>query len=83
MEEFFRQGDMERHLNLPISFLCDRNCTSIPQSQSGFFEFCALPLFKAWSGFISSPLSLRLCGNIQNNKCYWDLESRATSTSEA
>jgi hypothetical protein len=75
MEEFFKQGDMERELNLPISFLCDRTTTAIPKSQSGFFEFFALPLFKAWSKFIRSPLSVRMCCNIANNKQYWENHS--------
>ena len=35
MEEFFRQGDCERSLNLPISFLCDRHSVQIPASQRG------------------------------------------------
>lgn len=35
MEEFFRQGDKEKQLNLPISYLCDRYITTIPKSQSG------------------------------------------------
>lgn len=72
MEEFFRQGDDERSMKLPISFLCDRTTTTIPQSQSGFFEFVALPLFKAWSKLFNSRLSLDLCKNILRNKEYWD-----------
>lgn len=72
MEEFFRQGDWERTLNIPISFLCDRHSTAVPKSQSGFFEFVALPLFKAWSKLSGSRLSQKLCQNILNNKSYWD-----------
>ncbi|XP_013136524.1 PREDICTED: cAMP-specific 3',5'-cyclic phosphodiesterase 7B-like [Papilio polytes] len=34
-EEFFKQGDYERKLNLPISPLCDRLDTSIPKIQIG------------------------------------------------
>ena len=37
MEEFFRQGDCERSLNLPISFLCDRHSVQIPASQRGTY----------------------------------------------
>ena len=40
MEEFFRQGDCERSLNLPISFLCDRHTIQIPAAQRG--ENCSL-----------------------------------------
>ena len=31
-EEFFHQGDLEKHQNLPVSFLCDRETTSIAKS---------------------------------------------------
>ena len=40
MEEFFRQGDLERSLNLPISFLCDRTTIVIPQAQKGIVCVC-------------------------------------------
>jgi 3'5'-cyclic nucleotide phosphodiesterase len=33
MEEFFRQGDMERKDGLDISPMCDRNQASVDQSQ--------------------------------------------------
>ena len=28
-EEFFMQGDIEKALELPVSFLCDREATSV------------------------------------------------------
>ena len=37
-EEFWRQGDLEKELNLPVSFLCDRENVNIPQSQKGFIS---------------------------------------------
>jgi len=81
MEEFFRQGDSERTMNLPISFLCDRFSTAIPKSQSGFFEFVALPLFKAWSKLFGSQFSIMLCRNITNNKTFWDAQIPTSSSS--
>ncbi|UXI15051.1 developmentally-regulated GTP-binding protein 2 [Sarcoptes scabiei] len=51
MEEFFRQGDMERELGLAYSPLCDRNSTLIPQSQIGFIEFIVHP-------------TMELCGDL-------------------
>ena len=35
LEEFFRQGDMEKELSLPYSPLCDRNNTLVAESQIG------------------------------------------------
>lgn len=44
-EEFFNQGDLEKHQNLPVSFLCDRKTTAVAQSQPGFVNFIVAPLF--------------------------------------
>lgn len=38
-EEFFTQGDREKELGLPISMLCDRDTTNIPNSQIFFINF--------------------------------------------
>lgn len=43
IEEFFRQGDLERELGLDISPLCDRNSTVIPKSQIVFIEVIVEP----------------------------------------
>lgn len=45
-QEFFTQGDLEKHQSLPVSFLCDRETTQISQSQPGFLNFLLIPLFK-------------------------------------
>lgn len=49
MEEFFCQGDRELELGLPISPLCDRSVTCIPECQLGFIEFVVLPAFDVCS----------------------------------
>ncbi len=46
MEEFFAQGDKEKDMKLPVSFLCDRNTTKIPNSQIGFMDGIVFPLVK-------------------------------------
>lgn len=38
-EESFKQGDKEKECNLPISMLCDRTTTNIPDSQVFFINF--------------------------------------------
>lgn len=45
-EEFFEQGDVEKHEGLPISFLCDRENTQVHVNQPGFLNFIVIPLFK-------------------------------------
>lgn len=44
-EEFWRQGDKEKKLNLPVTFLCDRDKVNIPQSQKGFISGFIIPTF--------------------------------------
>ena len=44
MEEFWNQGDKEKELKLPVSFLCDRVTTNIPKAQLGFMENIVAPL---------------------------------------
>lgn len=52
-------------------------------SFTGFFEFVALPLFKAWSKLFGSPDTITFCKNIVNNKAYWDEQlPRNSSDSE-
>jgi hypothetical protein len=43
--EFWLQGDKEKELNLPVSFLCDRIGSDIPSSQVGFISGFILPTF--------------------------------------
>ena len=47
--EFFTQGDLEKHQQLPVSFLCDRETTQISSSQPGFANFIVIPLFDVLS----------------------------------
>ena len=45
-EEFWRQGDLEKELKLPVSFLCDREDVNIPKSQTGFISGFVIPNFE-------------------------------------
>ena len=47
MNEFYLQGDREKKLGLPVSFLCDRDTTTIPQGQIGFMEGVVLPFYSS------------------------------------
>lgn len=51
-KEFFKQGDEERKLGLPISLLCDRNTTNISKSQIGFINFAVKPAYDALLKFV-------------------------------
>ena len=41
--EFWNQGDKEKELGLPVSFLCDREDMDVPKSQVGFLNTFSLP----------------------------------------
>ena len=68
-EEFWRQGDLEKEHNLPISFLCDRENTNVPQSQKGFISGFILSTFEVL-GNIFPPLRFTY-ENANNNLKEW------------
>ena len=43
--EFWIQGDKEKSMNLPVSFLCERIDSDIPNSQVGFIKGFIIPTF--------------------------------------
>lgn len=71
-EEFFRQGDYERQLNLPITSLCDRYTTSVPKIQVGFIKFVVTPLFDEWHRFLDTNLSRNMMYHLHYNQVQWD-----------
>ncbi|GFR52553.1 hypothetical protein Agub_g15141 [Astrephomene gubernaculifera] len=79
-EEFFRQGDRERQLGMPISPLFDRAKQGVGKSQVGFYDFVALPLLQAVVGAFPGATPLLHC--FQANYHHWrDVES-ANATPE-
>uniref|UniRef100_T1J0B6 Phosphodiesterase n=1 Tax=Strigamia maritima TaxID=126957 RepID=T1J0B6_STRMM len=71
-EEFFRQGDFERQLRLPVTTFCDRIAMSKPKIQAGFFRFVVGPLFESWNRFHHSPLTSLMMKNLRKNQEHWD-----------
>ncbi|KAJ6659650.1 hypothetical protein lerEdw1_018619 [Lerista edwardsae] len=45
MEEFFKQGDKEAELGMPVSTFCDRKTTSIAECQLAFIDIIVQPAF--------------------------------------
>lgn len=81
-EEFFRQGDFERQLNLPVTSLCDRQSTTVPKIQTGFFKFVVTPLMAEWHRFLKSDLSYRMMHHLKNNEKQWDSRLQAELAEE-
>jgi len=52
-EEFFAQGDEEKRLGHSVSFLMDRDQPGCSKTQTGFFEFVVLPLFRSLVSVVS------------------------------
>jgi len=73
-EEFFAQGDKEKGMSLEPSFLMDRQKPGVTQTQVGFFDYVALPLYqtlvKAFP--LASPM---LVGVQANYQCWCDIEA--------
>ena len=69
VEEFFKQGDLEKKMGMPISFNCDRDTVSLPQSQLGFMDVIVTPLFKILNEYFPQ-LSFTL-DNLKTNYDYY------------
>ncbi|XP_078319355.1 high affinity 3',5'-cyclic-AMP phosphodiesterase 7A-like isoform X3 [Crassostrea virginica] len=69
--EFFKQGDCERELQLPVTPMCNRLTTSTAKIQAGFMEYVVNPLFFAWRQFLPSKLSDVMLDNVAQNLKYW------------
>lgn len=73
LKEFYRQGDEERNLQVPLSPMCDRNGTlaEFRDSQKGFLEFVILPLFKELACVTSNEVEETCIATIKSNSQRW------------
>jgi len=72
MEEFFRQGDLENEMGLPISPFYDRHKTSTAQCQMGFINVLVKPLFSEVSKLLGEPALTDCLGAVQANLEGWE-----------
>lgn len=68
--EFLNQGDTEKNLGLPISFLCDRATSNVPASQVGFIAGIVLPTFQLLTCIL--PDSQHYLTLIEKAKIEWE-----------
>lgn len=71
LEEFFRQGDAEKKMGIPVSPLCDRNSVSRPESQSGFIEFIIKPTFEVLVGVLPQ-IGAKIIPVLDTNLAFWN-----------
>merc|ERR1712224_540051 len=70
--EFFKQGDTERNMHLPVSPFCDRETTNISESQRGFFDFIVLPLYNVVDEYFKcAKIHEEPIKEIAGNKLMW------------
>ncbi|KAL3276197.1 hypothetical protein HHI36_020915 [Cryptolaemus montrouzieri] len=81
-DEFFRQGEYERKLNLPVTSICDQQSTSVAKIQVGFFRFVAAPLFAEWHRFLRSKLSTSMMDLLESNRKRWENQEKAEQAEE-
>ncbi|CAJ1927365.1 unnamed protein product [Cylindrotheca closterium] len=71
LEEFFRQGDKEKEMGLPVSPLCNRDTVSRPESQKGFIEFIIKPTFELLVGVMPS-IGSKIIPILVSNLAFWN-----------
>lgn len=69
-DEFYRQGDKERELHLPISPLMDRNKPSLAKGQIAFMNYIIYPMFETFCHML--PEMRFALQYINDNRAYWN-----------
>lgn len=69
-EEFYRQGDRERELNMAISPMCDRSQPTLAKGQKAFIDFVVRPLFQSFVDMF--PNAKIMVDTMIENRRRWD-----------
>ncbi|KAF9986224.1 High affinity cAMP-specific and IBMX-insensitive 3',5'-cyclic phosphodiesterase 9A [Mortierella antarctica] len=69
VQEFFRQGDIEKAQGLPVSPNMDRNQHNQPQISLGFGDFVVQPYFEAFIDLL--PDASPVLASLANNRDQW------------
>lgn len=72
LEEFFKQGDMEKKQNWPVSPNMDRETTSQSQMSLNFIDFIVAPVFLQLVGLMPGVWSI--CETMAANRKKWEQE---------
>lgn len=82
MEEFFKQGDLEKSKNLPVSMYCDRKNTNVPKSQAGFLRNICLPLYEIWAKYLNNENIEKTLTQLKNNIEFWDITKKSRRSTQ-
>jgi len=81
LKEFFKQGEREQELGLPISPQCNPETTSMPASQIGFIKFIVLPTYQMLGGLL--PEVEQICvKQLNENLEFWQEEMNKLKTDD-
>ncbi|KAG0005126.1 High affinity cAMP-specific and IBMX-insensitive 3',5'-cyclic phosphodiesterase 9A [Entomortierella chlamydospora] len=75
VQEFFRQGDIEKSQNLPVSPNMDRAQHNQPQISLGFSDFVVQPYFETFVEFL--PEAAPFLVSLTSNREQWALQKAA------
>ncbi|GBC09233.1 hypothetical protein RclHR1_08700001 [Rhizophagus clarus] len=70
VDEFFRQGDLEKGNNLPVSPNMDREQSHQCQISLGFGDYVVKPYFEAFAAFLNP--SMIFLDILAENRVFWD-----------
>jgi len=70
MEEFFKQGDIERDRGMEISPMMDRNNPQVEKSQVVFIDYVVHPLWETWADLVY-PDAQDIMENLTTNREYF------------
>jgi len=73
MEEFFRQGDVEREKRMDISPMMDRHNANIEKSQVVFIDYVVHPLWETWADLVYPDAQVILTQLVSNREHYRSL----------
>lgn len=79
VQEFFRQGDIEKAQDLPVSPNMDRDQHNQPQISLGFGDFVVQPYFESFCEFL--PEASPFLTNLISNRAQWQALQTASQQS--
>ena len=83
-EEFFRQGDLEKKLGVPVSLMCDRLTTNVNQAMIGFISFVVKPTIDILFNILPElpEYSQNIQENLQKHKIEFSKDEQAKKMKE-
>lgn len=72
-EEFYRQGDLEKHLGISVSPFFDRTTANTSKSQKGFIQYIVKPFTEVVAdGILNAETGKMLKDQIESNHKFWN-----------